>query len=48
MLMRNHREIPSALVPYSQEHHPEFVCMVLTMEVMLKLSRSLVTLNGSD
>ena len=48
MLMKNYREIPFALVPYSQEHHHEFVCLVLTMVVMYQLHRSIVMLNGSD
>lgn len=48
MLMKNCREIPSALVPYSQEHHHKFVCLVLTMTVMFKLSRKIVMLSGSD
>lgn len=48
MLMKNYREIPSALVPYSQEHHHKFVCLVLTMVVMFQLRRSIVMLNGSD
>lgn len=48
MLMKNYREIPFALVPYSQEHHHKFVCLVLTMVVMFKLWRSNITLNGSD
>lgn len=38
--MKNYREIPFALVPYSQEHHHKFVCLVLTMVVMFKLWRS--------
>lgn len=48
MLMKNYREIPFALVPYSQEHHHKFVCLVLTMTVRFKLRRSIVMLNGSD
>lgn len=48
MLMKKCGEIPSALVPYSLEHHHKFVCLVLTMAEMFKLSRSLVMLNGSD
>lgn len=48
MLMKNYREIPSALVPYSQEHHHKFVCLVLTMVVMFQPCRSVVMLNGSD
>lgn len=48
MLMKKYREIPFALVPYSQEHHPEFVCLVVTMVVMFQLRRSIVMLNGSD
>lgn len=48
MLMKNYREIPSALVPYSQEHHHKFVCLVLTMVVMFQPRRSVVMLNGSD
>lgn len=48
MLMKNYREIPFALVPYSQEHHHKFVCLVLTMVVMFQLLRSIVMLNGSD
>lgn len=46
--MKNYREIPSALVPYSQEHHHKFVCLVLTMVVMFQPCRSVVMLNGSD
>lgn len=46
--MKNYREIPFALVPYSQEHHHKFVCLVLTMVVMFQLRRSIVMLNGSD
>lgn len=48
MLMKNCKEIPFALVPYSQEHHHKFVCLVLTMAVMLQLHRSIGMLNGSD
>lgn len=48
MLMKNYREIPFALVPYSQEHHHKFVCRVLPMVVMCQLRRSAVMLNGSD
>lgn len=48
MLMKKCRDIPSTLVPYSLEHHHKFVCLVLTMAVMFKLSRSIVMLNGSD
>lgn len=48
MLMKNYREIPFALVSYSQEHHHKFVCLVLTMVVMFKLHRSIVMLSGSD
>lgn len=46
--MKNYREIPFALVPYSQEHHHKFVCLVLTMVVMFQLRGSIVMLNGSD
>lgn len=48
MLMKNYREIPFAFVPYSQEHHHKFVCLVLTIVAMFKLWQSLITLSGSD
>ena len=48
MLMKNCREIPFALVPYSQEHHHKFVCLVVAMVGMFQLRRSIVMLNGSD
>ena len=46
--MKNYKEIPFALLPYSQEHHHKFVCLVLTMGVMFWLRRSVVMRSGSD